>query len=318
MYPMQFPAANYSADGVPLINGVAALQAALGEPGTPPKMEPSVGCPFGTMPHVVVQGDTLYALAKRYGTTVDELRRLNPAVVGDMLYIGQLLCVPVQGMACDGVMVTIQEGDTLYAIANRYGVSMEEILKRNPHISMSYYQAGTVICVPAQPPVVPAPPPASPVPMPPPIVPLPTPVSPMPPCAPCPPSAACPACPPCPPAVPCPPCESVVPSGCMRITVGKDDTLTSIVKAHCTSVFMLMVLNPMLDPAQITAGMQLVVCPMPCEPPCPRDRRVVIKDGMDLESVARAMRVSTNALLMANPYLAPCAFCPGQVVCVPK
>lgn len=44
--------------------------------------------------YTIVAGDTLFALARRSGTTVAELLRLNPGVDPNNLQIGQVLCLP--------------------------------------------------------------------------------------------------------------------------------------------------------------------------------------------------------------------------------
>ena len=42
--------------------------------------------------HTVKKGDTLYSLSKRYGTTIDELKKLN-SISGNNLSIGQKLII---------------------------------------------------------------------------------------------------------------------------------------------------------------------------------------------------------------------------------
>jgi membrane-bound lytic murein transglycosylase D len=44
--------------------------------------------------HVVSQGDTLFAIARRYGVTVDDLRRANNLGSSDVIVPGQRLVVP--------------------------------------------------------------------------------------------------------------------------------------------------------------------------------------------------------------------------------
>ena len=46
------------------------------------------------MPHTVVYGDKLYALAQKYNTTVDELVRLNNIANKNLIYVGQVLVLP--------------------------------------------------------------------------------------------------------------------------------------------------------------------------------------------------------------------------------
>ena len=50
--------------------------------------------------YVVRAGDSLYALARRFGTTAEELRRLNQIADPSRLVIGQSLVVPGGGRTC--------------------------------------------------------------------------------------------------------------------------------------------------------------------------------------------------------------------------
>lgn len=54
---------------------------------------PSFGPESGTIEYVVRAGDTLWLLSRRFGTTVDEIKRLN-GLTSDLLNIGQVLKIP--------------------------------------------------------------------------------------------------------------------------------------------------------------------------------------------------------------------------------
>jgi LysM repeat protein len=60
------------------------------KPPKPPK--PPAGC---TEQHTVVRGDTLYAVAKEYKTTIGVLVDLNHMANPNLIYVGQRLCVSV-------------------------------------------------------------------------------------------------------------------------------------------------------------------------------------------------------------------------------
>jgi LysM repeat protein len=80
--------------------------------------------------YVVQRGDTLRKIATRFGTTVDALLKLNPAITNpDRIYTGQKLVLP------DTVSVyVVQRGDTLRVIANKYSTSIDNLMKLNPDI----------------------------------------------------------------------------------------------------------------------------------------------------------------------------------------
>ena len=68
-------------------------------------------------------GDTLFSISRRYNTTVAQLRALN-GISGDLdMAIGRSILVPrVDESLFDSIVV--QAGDSLYTIAQRYGVSL--------------------------------------------------------------------------------------------------------------------------------------------------------------------------------------------------
>ncbi len=118
-------------------------------PGAPP-----VTCPAGTTAYVIVAGDTLYSLAIRFNTTVDELLRANPGINPNALFIGQVICVPVvtpPPTTCPTgfTTYTIKSGDTLYSLAIRYNTTVNVLLQANPGIYPNNLRVGQIICIPA-------------------------------------------------------------------------------------------------------------------------------------------------------------------------
>lgn len=88
---------------------------------------------------VVQPGDTLWAIARRHGTTIEELRTLN-GLTGDVLPIGAVLDLPGEGTASDAADLaavappatwTVKPGDTLYDIALASDVTVEELMVWN-------------------------------------------------------------------------------------------------------------------------------------------------------------------------------------------
>ncbi len=94
--------------------------------------------------YTVRPGDTAYAIAQKYGITVQKLSDDNALTNPERLTPGQALVITV-----DSVNYTVQPGDSLYLIAGRYGVSIDSILAANPNITNpAQIQAGQTIVIP--------------------------------------------------------------------------------------------------------------------------------------------------------------------------
>ncbi len=82
--------------------------------------------------HTVVKGDTLWSIANKYNTTVNEIKRLNN-LTSNILSIGQKLIIkgkaeiPIE----NNITYTVQKGDTLWSIANKYNTTVNEIKTLN-------------------------------------------------------------------------------------------------------------------------------------------------------------------------------------------
>lgn len=75
--------------------------------------------------YVVKAGDNLYSIAKKYDTTVAEIKRLNN-LVSNNLSIGQELKIPNIGR-----IYVVKKGDSLYSIANMFGTTVSAIKSKN-------------------------------------------------------------------------------------------------------------------------------------------------------------------------------------------
>lgn len=51
-------------------------------------------CPQGTSPYTIKAGDTLFALARQFNTTVEAILNANPGINPNNLQIGQQICIP--------------------------------------------------------------------------------------------------------------------------------------------------------------------------------------------------------------------------------
>lgn len=121
---------------------------------------PPTECPTGFERYTIMAGDTLFALARRFGTTVEAIQRANPGLDPNSLRVGQIICIPSPApppTECPAGFqrYTIVAGDTLFALARRFGTTVDALLRANPGIDPESLRVGQIICVPS----VPAPPP---------------------------------------------------------------------------------------------------------------------------------------------------------------
>ncbi len=81
--------------------------------------------------YIVQKGDSLWSISKKYNITVDEIKKLNN-LSSNMLQIGQKLLINDTSSSTDvGLYYTVSKGDTLYGIANKYNMSVDELKKIN-------------------------------------------------------------------------------------------------------------------------------------------------------------------------------------------
>ena len=118
-------------------------------------------CPPGTIPYAIRAGDTLYRIGVRFNSSVPAIISANPGIAPNFLRIGQVICVPLQPVypACpEGNYYNIRPGDTLNEIAQRFNVSLDDLIEANPGIDPNALNIGQVICVPLATPPVTCPP----------------------------------------------------------------------------------------------------------------------------------------------------------------
>lgn len=84
--------------------------------------------PESTEYYTVKSGDTLYGIARKFGTTVEKLKDINN-LSSNTLSIGQKLLV-TDKLNVEG-KYTVQKGDTLYSIAKKYNTTVDDIKKVN-------------------------------------------------------------------------------------------------------------------------------------------------------------------------------------------
>ena len=105
------------------------------EPSAATTTEPSTDGPESV---TVEKGDSLSKIAKRYGTTVDALVRINELCDANQIFVGQVILLEdpnfdasAEETETSTVIVTVEVGDSLTKIAKRHDTSVEAIMELN-------------------------------------------------------------------------------------------------------------------------------------------------------------------------------------------
>jgi len=105
-----------------------------------------------TTTYVVQSGDTLWKIAQKFGTTVDAIIKENGIDPAKYLYIGQTLKIPannaVKPPVVQPVIYTVQSGDTLWKIAQKYNTTIDAIVKANNLDPAMYLSVGQKLNIP--------------------------------------------------------------------------------------------------------------------------------------------------------------------------
>lgn len=124
---------------------------------------------FAELTHTVQKGETLYSISKKYSTTVQSIADANK-IDGTDIKIGQKLVIPekngaVQAKTNDSTLkndskidsktekniqtYTVKKGDTWYAIARNFSVSVKQLYELNGTDEKSGLKVGQKIKIPA-------------------------------------------------------------------------------------------------------------------------------------------------------------------------
>ncbi len=112
-------------------------------------------CLPGQTPYTVRSGDTLWAIARNYGTTVEDIMRINPGIIPERLSEGEKICLPFTGetypMCRTGNYYVVRSSIELRTIAAYFGVDPDLLYKNNAGIDPNRLFVGQVLCIPVAP-----------------------------------------------------------------------------------------------------------------------------------------------------------------------
>lgn len=101
--------------------------------------------------YIVKKGDSLYSIANKYNTTVEELKKINN-LTSNILSIGQVLKLPSDKANNvekeeNTISYTVQKGDSLYSIARKYDTTIDRIKDLN-NLTTNLLSIGQVLLIP--------------------------------------------------------------------------------------------------------------------------------------------------------------------------
>ena len=95
--------------------------------------------------YVVKKGDSLYSIAKKYNTSVDNLKSINN-IITDSLAIGQIIKLPEKS-SMDNNSYIVKKGDSLYSIAKTYNTTVDKLKEIN-NLTSNALAIGQVLKLP--------------------------------------------------------------------------------------------------------------------------------------------------------------------------
>jgi LysM repeat protein len=146
----------------PTVEPTAAAPTEVPPTQVPPTEVPPTTAPVpttapstGSTTYTVQRGDTLYSIARRYGTTVEAIAAANGIANPSRISTGQTLKIPggtgsPAPLPTGGTTYVVQRGDNLFRIALRYGISYVYLAQYNGIADPSRIYVGQVLKIPPQ------------------------------------------------------------------------------------------------------------------------------------------------------------------------
>ena len=99
--------------------------------------------------HILQSGETLALLARKYNTTVSQIRQYNPGLPDDP-QPGQVINLPIEipKPPTNHFRYYVRSGDTLYKIAQRYGTDVDTLVRLNNISNPDVIFPGRILIIP--------------------------------------------------------------------------------------------------------------------------------------------------------------------------
>ncbi|MEG1494904.1 MAG: LysM peptidoglycan-binding domain-containing protein [Bacilli bacterium] len=215
--------------------------------------------------YTVINGDSLYKIAKKYGVTVDALKEINN-LTSDILQTGQLLVIPGSTPPSTSGLLSyiVTLGDTLYKLAKQYETTVDDLININ-NLSTTALTIGQILKVPTK--------------------------------------------------------EEVELPISKYYIIEKDDSLYSIAKKFNTTVSELLRINK-LTSSNLTVGQKLLIpevsiIPPPDLPPIIETIKYIVKKGDSLWNIAKKFNTTVDDI-KKNSNLNSENLTIGQILTIPK
>ena len=112
-----------------------------------------------TFEYTVQPGDTLWAISRRFGVTIEDILSLNDIPDPSRIFPGQVLIIPGAAPPPEPTTYVVQPGDTLWSISQRFGVSLSDLIELNDLADPSLIYPGQTLLIPPRDTPAPTPPP---------------------------------------------------------------------------------------------------------------------------------------------------------------
>jgi len=100
--------------------------------------------------HKVINGDTLWSISKQYNISLELISALNNIEDKDVLSIGQIIKIYQNNLStADYNMHTVDQGETLWSIAQKYNLSVDLIIANNNIANSELISIGQEVKIPS-------------------------------------------------------------------------------------------------------------------------------------------------------------------------